>query len=308
MFRRIQIACRTLRAPPARPRGTRLLLCAALAAAACGKPEVAPGLDVLTCPADGGECALPPSPGVITGSVVYSGTARGDVVILLFDKASLPPPDGSGTSATAIARVPEATLFANAAAGSVGPFSAAYTFTQVAANRSYQIRAFIDATHEFDPFFDFAQQPRAGDPAGGYGALDANGQPQLLFLAIAPGQTASGVNVALTQRLAFDPPSFVVSGDLPALDQATDRPQRLRLKTVNLGVKGATFTRAHFGMEFDRDPCGNRRSSFGDGLDDVFPRVFLRQLTMFDERGEEVAVADAAIIPARVLPIAQLRC
>ncbi len=289
-----------------RVRGTRLLLCAALAAAACGKPEVAPGLDVLICPADGGDCALPASPGVITGNVVYSGTARGDVVILLFDKASLPPPDGSGTSAAAVARVPEATLFANAIAGSSGPFSAAYTFTQVPANRSYQIRAFIDATHEFDPFFDFAQQPRAGDPAGGYGALDANGQPQLLFLAMAPGQIASAINVALTQQLPFDPPSFEVSGDLPVLDQAMDRPVRLRLKTVNLGVKGATFARAHFGMEFDLDPCGNRRSSFGDGLDDVFPKVFLHQLTMFDDHGKEVTAIDAAVIPARVVAIAQL--
>ena len=284
----------------------RILLCAALAASACGKPDVAPGLDVLNCPADGGDCTLPPSPSVISGSVVYSGTARGDVVLFLFDKASLPPPDGIGTSAVAVARVPEAALFANAAPGSIGPFSSAYTFTQVPANRSYQVRAFIDATHEFDPFFDFAQQPRAGDPVGGYGALDSAGQPQLLSIPVGAGQVVAGINVALTRVLPFDPPSFVVSGNLPVLDQATDRPQRLRLRAVNLGVKGATFARAQFGLELDRDCNGNRRSSFGDGLDDVFPKVFLRQLTMFDERGAEVAVADAAIIPARVVPIAQL--
>jgi hypothetical protein len=281
-----------------------ILLCAALA---CGKPDVAPGLDVLNCPADGGACALPPSPGVISGSVVYSGTVRGDVVILLFDKASLPPPDGTGTSAVAVARVAQSTLFASATPDSIGPFSAPYTFTQVPANRSYQIRAFIDATHEFDPFFDFAQQPRAGDPAGGYGAIDpATGQPRLLFLSIAPGQAVEGINIAFPAKLAFDPPSFEFSGELPALDQASDRPQHLRLHAVNLGVQGATFTRAHFGLELDRDPCGNRRSTGGDGLDDVFPKVFLRQLTMFDENAREVAVTDAAVIPARVVPIAQL--
>src|SRR4051812_436146 len=123
---------------------------AALAACvvACGKPEVAPGLDQIC---DGGPCA--PTPGVIEGHVVYSGPARGDVVLLLFDLAALPPPDGTGTSAVAVARVPESTMFANAAPGSIGPFSAAYTFTQVPGWRSYQVRAFVDASHDFSPFF-----------------------------------------------------------------------------------------------------------------------------------------------------------
>ena len=282
----------------------RSVLCAALLAAACDKPGVAPGLDVLNCPTDGGACSAPGTPGVITGNVVYSGPARGDVVLFLFDKASLPPPDGAGTSAVAIARVAQATLFGNAGAGSIGPFSAPYIFTQVPPDRSYQIRAFIDAAHEFNPFFDFAQQPRAGDPVGGYGTLDPSGQPQLLFLSVAQGQVVSGIGVALTGTLPFDPPSFEVAGALPALDQANDRPQRLRLHTVNLGVPSATFTRAHFGLELDRDAAGARRSSFGDGLDDVFPKVFLRQL--LDERGAKVAATDAALIPGRVVPVAQL--
>ncbi|MGZ6142904.1 MAG: hypothetical protein ACXWLM_06175, partial [Myxococcales bacterium] len=115
-------------------RNLRILAAAgALLAAACGKPAAAPGLDQYTC--DGGLCD---SPGVIAGNLVYAGPARGDAILLLFDTASLPPPDGNGTSAAAVARIPAVALFANAAAGSIGPFSAPFTFTQVPAGRSYQ--------------------------------------------------------------------------------------------------------------------------------------------------------------------------
>jgi len=77
----------------------RILAVIALALA-CEKPIVAPGLDLFTC--DGGLCD---APGVVQGSVVYAGTVRGDAILLLFDTAALPPPDGTGTSAVAIARV-----------------------------------------------------------------------------------------------------------------------------------------------------------------------------------------------------------
>src|SRR2546430_11714933 len=169
----------------------RIVMIAALLSA-CQKPPVAPGLDQFVC--DGGVCG---APGVIQGSVVYAGTERGDAILLLFDTAALPPPDGTGTSAAAVARVPSTTLFANASAGSVGPFSAPFTFTQVPSGRSYQIRAFIDSKAEVDPFFDFTQSPRAGEPVGGYGEIGPDGQPRLLPIAVAEGQVVQGINVAL---------------------------------------------------------------------------------------------------------------
>ena len=52
--------------------------------------------------------------------------------------------------------------------GGVPAESAPYFFTQVDSGRAYQIRGFIDTRAEFDPFFDFTQQPRAGDSFGGY--------------------------------------------------------------------------------------------------------------------------------------------
>src|SRR5467141_3681576 len=272
------------------------LSAACLCALACEKPPVGPGLDQYAC---GGK--LCPAPGVIQGSLVYSGTARGDAIVLLFEASALPPRHGNGTGAAAIARVPESALFRNAPRTGIGPFSAPFTFTQVPSGRGYQIRAFIDASGEFDPFFDYAQQPRAGDPAGAYGERGP-GLARLLAIQVAPGQVVRGVNVELDQTVPYDPPSFELVGGSQTLDPDMDRPVRLKLRTTRIEARGATFENPRFALELDRDSQGNRRSSFGDGLDDVFPRVFLRQLSAVDGQGNAVPTAPgaAAIVPCRV--------
>jgi uncharacterized protein (DUF2141 family) len=243
---------------------------------------------------------------VIQGSLVYSGTARGDAIVLLFDASALPPRDRNGTGAAAIARVPEWALFRNAPGTSIGPFSAPFTFTQVPSGRGYQIRAFIDASREFDPFFDYAQQPRAGDPIGAYGE-PGPGHPRLLAVQVAAGQVVSAVNIELTQTMPYDPPSFELVGGPQTLDPNMDRPVRLQLRITRLAARSATFEDARFALELDRDSQGNRRSSLGDGLDDVFPRVFLRQLSGVDGQGNPVPTPPgaAAIVPCRVnsLPV-----
>jgi uncharacterized protein (DUF2141 family) len=280
----------------------RTLSALAACALACERPPVAPGLDQYTC--DGGLC---PAPGVIKGSVVYGGAARGDVILLLFDTTALPPPDGNGAGAAAVARVPQAALFHGTSGA--GAWSAPFTFTQVPSGRSYQIRAFLDAKHEFDPFFDYTQQPRGGDPVGGYGDLGGpGGQPRLLAIGVGVGQVVTGINVALTQTLAWDPPSFELAGGSLTLDQSMDQPLRVRLRAVRLDAKGASFANAKFALELDRDGQGNRRSSLGDGLDDVFPRVFLRQLSGLDGQGNPAPVdaRSTAIVPCRAIATAVL--
>ena len=277
------------------------LSAACLCALACEKPPIGPGLDQYACGGD-----LCPAPGVIQGSLVYSGTARGDAIVLLFDGSALPLRDRNGTGAAAIARVRESALFRNAPGTSIGPFSASFTFTQVPSGRGYQIRAFIDASREFDPFFDYAQQPRAGDPVGAYGEAGP-GRPRLLAVQVAPGQVVSGVNVELAQTMPYDPPSFELVGGPQTLDPNMDRPVRLQLRTTRLAARSARFENARFALELDRDLQGNRRISFGDGLDEVFPRVFLRQLSGVDGQGNPVPTAPgaAAIVPCRVnsLPV-----
>ena len=281
------------------------LLCLSLSAllAACGPPGIVPGLDQCTSH-DGGACVLPPKPGVITGSVIYSGTARGDTVLLLFAANNLPPPDGTATTAVAIARVASADLFAGRAGA--GPFGAPFIFTLVPPG-SYQIRAFIDATGDFDPFFDFTRQPRATDPVGGHVQLDAQGAATLASFAVPENGVAAGINVALGAALPFDPPAFVLAaqqnslGSLNSLPQNLDRPVHLRLTTLNPGVPHANFTAAHFGVELHRGPDGLAQTSGRDGLVDVWPQVLLRQLT--DATGAAVAPQSAAIVPAKVVPL-----
>jgi uncharacterized protein (DUF2141 family) len=230
---------------------------------------------------------------VIHGEVLYDGPARGDAILLLFDTNALPPPDGNGAGAMAVVRVPQAVLFQQPPGARAGRFSAPFTFTQVPSGSTYRIRSFIDATHHFAPFFDYAQQPRAGDPAGA--------SPDI---AVAAAQIVSGVQVALTQEMAYDPPSFELVGGSRTLETTLDQPARLKLRIAHLPGPAASFGNAHFALELDRDAQGNRRSSFGDGLDDVFPRVFLRQLT--DEREAPLRAAAAAIVPCRVISLSVL--
>ena len=230
---------------------------------------------------------------MIRGKVFYEGATRGDAILLLFDSRALPPPEGNGAGAIAVARVSEATLFHPAAGAAAGPFSAPFAFTQVPSQRSYRIRAFIDATHEFVPLFDYTQQPRAGDPAGASGDI-----------AVAPSEAVGGIAIALTETVRYDPPSFELAGGSATLDADMDQPARLELRIARLSAQAASFARAHFAVELDRDAAGNRRSTFNDGLDDVFPRVFLRQIAAVDAEGNSTSLPAnaAAIVPCRTIP------
>ena len=270
-----------------------------LALVACSTPDVAPGLDLLTC--DGGIC---PAAGEIHGQVVFSGTARGDAILLLFDTAALPPPDGNGTSALEVARVSQTALFGDAAATSIGPFAAPFVFTEVPSGRSYQIRAFLDVSHQFNPIFDFALSPRAGSVAGGFGQIGPNGQPQFLPIAVGANQSVTGVNVALTTTLPFDPPAFTIVGGSQTFDSNIDQPVGMKLQIAHLTVPGANLPNAHFEVEPDRDASGNLKSTLSDGIVDVFPRVILQQAT--DATGAAVAAGQGAVIPCRTLVTAIL--
>src|SRR5205823_8056610 len=171
-------------------------------------------------------------------------------------------------------------------------------FTQVQSGRSYQIRAFLDVTGEFDPFFDFTQQPRAGAPAGGHGEIGADGPRHLTRVDVPAATVVSGVNVALTETVPYDPPSFVIAGGSQVIDVSIDQPVRMRLQTPQLSAANASFPAAHFALEYHLDVSGNRRSTFS-GLDDVFPRVILRQI----REPDGTPAARPAIVPCQTLSV-----
>ncbi len=276
-----------------------------LALVGCSAPPVSTALDKYNCPSDGGDCSLPAPNGIVQGSVVYQGSRRGDVVLLLFAANHLPPPDGTATSPVELARVASSRLFAGAAPGSTGPFSAQYLFTDVAPG-NYQIRAFLDVTGDFEPLADFTQSPRAGAPTGGTISIDANGHAQLANFIVA-SNAVSNEQVVLGVEVPFDPPAFQLSSSSSTtFPQDIDRPQQLVLQSINPGVPHAQFNAAKFTVQLHGDANGQPQESDGDGLLDVYPQVNLLQTTSLQEDGTIVAVsgAAAAIVPCKVLPTA----
>jgi len=137
---------------------------------------------------------IPGPTGIIRGMASYVGPApcfkngevEGALVVLLFAYDNPPPPDGLASTALNFATVPGERLFANVARpapgtpGSVGskesfcpsvsspPINAAATWSlqQVPAGR-YQVRSFYSRQNRFNPLFNFANLPLAGDVPGG---------------------------------------------------------------------------------------------------------------------------------------------
>lgn len=134
---------------------TRLGLSTLLLLAACEAPPVAPGQDV----------RQQTRTSRIEGSVVASTTARGKVVLFLYDAARPPPPEGTGRPLTFTVVSREA-LFGDAPEGSTGPFTAPFTFSLVDEGH-YLIRAFVDANDDFIPWYGATADVDRGDVGGG---------------------------------------------------------------------------------------------------------------------------------------------
>jgi hypothetical protein len=185
--------------------------------------------------------------GLITGSVTYvgpppcteGGRILGAVILLGFDVAALPPPDGLGTEPRGLSVITGETLFAGvagqlsfAAGGSrlcpAGPTisaTASYSLGPLTA-AAYQIRGFYDRDADFQPTFSIFNLPTAGDVGGG--ALDnaaaaaAGSSP--IFTAVEVGEPlgdgrfampnagalVEGIPVTLGAVLPFERPVFHV--------------------------------------------------------------------------------------------------
>ncbi len=186
-------------------------------ALACAPPPVVPSADHAN---DGAF-------GVIQGNVIFSGSARGNVILLLFNAALPPPPQGIGRPLN-FAVIDGSTLFSGAT--SPGPFSVPYTFGPVPAGQTYLLGAFLDAdlrpaSHgpDFVPWFSVTNQPGGGDVLGGYVDLTSPlPVPPLapIQVPIDPttglGGAATQTSVVLDQSLLTtepeDRPSFNVTG------------------------------------------------------------------------------------------------
>lgn len=230
---------------------------------------VAPGCKSEIPVDDPGEnpAALAPR-GIIRGTVTYvgpgpcikNGHVEGAMVFLAFDSANPPPPDGLASTALNFATVPGERLFYNVPRPATGPgstkqpndaycppidappitASAEWTMTQMGAGR-YQIRAFYSRQNRFNPLFNFANLPLAGDVAGGVLADLRDPLPKY-------GVVEVGVPVTLDPKRCPD----------PAKDDAFCKARRADAEAGKLEIPELGFLREGVSAVVGRTLLSNR--------------------------------------------------
>ena len=148
--------------------------------------------------------------GRIEGNVVAVGPARGNVTLLLFDAARLPPPFGTGRPLT-FSTVKGDVLFGTATGN--GPFSAPFAFSLVAPG-NYFIGGLIDANADFIPFYSVTAGANAGDVSGA--SVDPLTQAPRV-IAVTSATLDVGVSFSPAGAIPVDRPVFQVMGNAPSV-------------------------------------------------------------------------------------------
>ncbi len=228
--------------------------------------------------------------GIIKGTVIYpAGTARGNVIVLLFRSDNLPPPTGSGRPVNFVV-VPQEAMFGDALPGVAGDFTAPFTMPVVPPGQ-YQLRAFLDADGDFNPLYDLTGQATAGDVGGGY----VNAARKFVDFTVEANQVVqSGVLVGLAQTFPLERPSFAVTSSTGAilLDPTYAVPLRApaSLTLVSRPITDRTEVQMDPGksgfLVTYADDDGNMEPDDvnGDQLDDLYPRVLLRRIKTPDDQ------------------------
>jgi hypothetical protein len=253
-----------------------LLAALALAASACEPPPVFAG-------ADRRQNARPAR---VEGQLVVSSTARGNVVVLLYDAARPPPPTGTGRPLS-FALVPRERVFGAVRDFDPGPFTAPFAFSLVNPGQ-YQLRAFIDGNDDFVPWYGVTNEVNAGDVGGA--AIDAITRLPLTF-EVAQGPdgapvpaTDVPVTISDSARVTVDRPVFEVTmpgSTAPLTTEVTlaAAPLALELRTraVNEGVV-QQVNPVFLARLVDDNADGMPDDANGDGVPDMWPRVVVRKL------------------------------
>lgn len=219
-----------------------LALCALFAAGCDVPPPVSPTAD----PRQSDRTSR------IEGNVVVSSADRGNVVVLLYDAARPPPPQGTGrpVSFTLVRR--EQLFGAHAFTyGFTGPFTAPFTFSLVPPGR-YTVRALLDVDTclyrnppcrgpDFNPWYSVTSEANAGDIGGA--AVDlTSGTPVLRVVELRPKEDGTlppvtGLNVSVSgASIPLDRPAFRVEGSAVAGNSATLEPNRAPNNPLLLSV------------------------------------------------------------------------
>lgn len=212
----------------------------------------------------------------IEGQVIVSSTARGNVIVSLFDA------DKPGR-ALAFTVVPSEQVFAGNL-GSSGPFTAPFSLSLVMPGR-YLLRGFVDANADFVPWYGVTNEVNAGDIGGAASkpveiSLDDAGVPVAV--------TDVPVNFSDLARVPVDRPAFEVSGsNTVALSSSTETSLELVSKVVE-GQPHPVFLARLV------DENGDGVADLGsDGQPLFWPRVTVRKVTDADVLVDETVVLGA---------------
>jgi hypothetical protein len=218
----------------------------------------------------------------IEGEVVVTSTARGNVVVLLFDAARPPPPAGTGRPVS-FTVVPREQLFGGAADGDGGPFTAPYVFSLVAPGR-YLIRAFIDANADFIPWYGVTGEVNLGDVGGA--AVDAlTRAPREVVIGedLAPALDVP-VSISDALRVPVDRPVFRNLDGAAEVQVTAGGPPRVVELVANPIDDGPIHqgSPAFLARFLDDNGDGAPDDANGDGVPELWPRVVVRKLTAVD--------------------------
>ncbi|HYO68448.1 MAG TPA: hypothetical protein VEU33_20435 [Archangium sp.] len=227
----------------------------------------------------------------IEGQVVVQSRARGNAIVLLYDAARPPPPQGAGRPLS-FTVIPAQKLFGPAEPGSSGPFTAPFSFSLVAPGR-YLLRGFIDADTcltgaspchgpDFIPWYGVTGEPNAGDVGGA--AVDPLPPyvPRVVEVAAGPDgalQAATGVIVSFSdaRTVPLERPAFRVEGGSRFEPTAGGKRLDLWPLQVREGVVSAGAP-AMVVRYVDDNGDGTPDDANGDGQPDLWPRVLVRKL------------------------------
>ena len=162
---------------------------------------------------------------VITGTVVVNASSvTGPTMVLLYDAADPPPPEGTGRPVN-LATIPAADF-----SGGAGVQSAPFALTGVP-DGTWLVTALMDHDQDFHPLIDATAGATCGDMLGAYLADITTGD--LGVVTVAGGQLADGVTVAVGSEMPLERPAFVITDD--AVDR-TGEDSSLTLTSTNVSA------------------------------------------------------------------------
>ena len=238
--------------------------------AACEPPTVFPGADA----------RQNSTTARLEGNVIVSSTARGKVVLFLYDANRPPPPTGTGRP-LAFTVLSRDDVFGSANDGDAGPFTAPFAFSLVKPGR-YLVRGFIDADDDFIPWYGATADTTQGDVGGA--AIDpVTRAPRIIEVATdAQGRPVPALEVPVSfsdsARLPLDRPVFSVAGGATSV-VLSGAPKVIELQATPIDDGVVSQPSPGFLVRFvDDDNDGVPDDVNRDGIPEVWPRVVVRKV------------------------------